>query len=220
MRWCFHWPGQDFAGAQISIPPVLSPPVKLFAIAIAARASMRGDGFDVYLADLTRLTASHGAAGAEMAILAARALASATAGEAIAAFVQSTGSRNGVSGYMYHSVPAVLHAWFTHPRDFAQALTTLIRCGGDTDTTAAMLGAIIGSRVGRAGIPTKWLNDLAEWPRTVAWIDALARTTAEAVQQGKPQAAQPLSIIGLVLRNAFFFVLVLAHGLRRLLPPY
>ena len=190
------------------------------AIALAARASMRGDRFDVYLADLTRLTASHGAAGVEMASLAGRAHASATAGEAIETFVQSTGSRNGVSGYMYHSVPAVLHAWFAHPRDFAQALTTLIRCGGDTDTTAAMLGAIIGARVGRAGIPTKWLSDLAEWPRTVAWIAALAHTTAEAVQKSKPQAAQPLPIIGLVLRNLFFFFLVLAHGLRRLLPPY
>ena len=109
---------------------------------------------------------------------------------------------------------------FTHPRDFAQALTTLIRCGGDTDTTAAMLGAIIGARVGRAGIPPRWLDDLAEWPRTVAWIEALARTTAGAVQKNQLQAAQPLSIIGLVLRNACFFVLVLAHGLRRLLPPY
>ena len=54
----------------------------------------------------------------------------------------------------------------------------------------------------------------------VAWIDVLARTTAEAVQKNQPQPAQPLSIIGLVLRNLFFFFLVLAHGLRRLLPPY
>ena len=190
------------------------------AIALAARASMRGDDADAYFADLSRLSLQFDAAGAELVRYAVSARASVKAGEAIETFVQSTGSRNGVSGYMYHSVPAVLHAWFAHPRDFAQALTTLIRCGGDTDTTAAMLGAIIGAGVGRTGIPPRWLDDLAEWPRTVAWIEALARTTAEAVQKNQPQAAQPLSIIGLVLRNACFFVLVLAHGLRRLLPPY
>lgn len=190
------------------------------AIALAARCSMRGQGFDIYLADLARLTAPHGAAGAELVDLARRAHASAAAGEPTAVFVQSLGCGKGVSGYMYHSVPGVLHAWFSHPRDYAQAVTAIIRCGGDTDTTAAMLGAIVGAGVGRSGIPQPWLADLVEWPRTVLWMEGLAMEAARAAQSGKPGTARPLSIAGLVLRNAGFFLLVLAHGLRRLLPPY
>jgi ADP-ribosylglycohydrolase len=190
------------------------------AIALAARCSMRGQAFEVFLSDLARLTAMSGAAGAELVDLAARAHASAAAGEPTEVFAQSLNCAQGVSGYMYHSVPAVLHAWFSHPRDYARAVTAIIRCGGDTDTTAAMLGAVVGAGVGRSGIPRKWLDDLVEWPRTVAWMEGLAQKLARATQSGEPGTAHPLPIAGLALRNGGFFVLVLVHGLRRLLPPY
>ena len=190
------------------------------AIALAARCSMRGQGVETYLADLARCAAPLGAAGAELVALAARARDSAGKGEATRGFVKSLGCIDGVSGYMYHSVPAVLHAWFLHPRDYARAVTTIIRCGGDTDTTAAMLGAIVGAGVGRTGIPEKWIGDLVEWPRTASWMESLARKAVDATQSGEPGAAQPLSIVGLALRNAAFFMIVLGHGLRRLLPPY
>jgi ADP-ribosylglycohydrolase len=190
------------------------------AIALAARCSMRGQGVEAFLADLARLITPLGVAGAELVALAERARASATAGEATEIFVKSLGCFEGVSGYMYHSVPAVLHAWFLHPRDYKCAVTAIIRCGGDTDTTAAMLGAIVGAGVGRAGIPQRWIEGLIEWPRTVFWMESLALKAAHAAQSGESCAAQPLSIVGLALRNAGFFVLVLVHGLRRLLPPY
>lgn len=190
------------------------------AIALAARCSMRKAAAEVFLADLARLSASLGGAGGELVELATRAHASAAAGEPTERFADALGCATGISGYMYHSVPVVLHAWFAHPRDYAAAVTTVIRCGGDSDTTAAMLGAIVGAGVGRSGIPQKWLDDLVEWPRTLAWMEGLAIKAASAAAGGKPGAAQPLSIAGLVLRNAGFFLLVLAHGLRRLAPPY
>jgi ADP-ribosylglycohydrolase len=190
------------------------------AIALAARCSMRNETFDVFLADLARLTAVHGEAGKTLVDLAKRAHQSAAAGESTEVFAQSIDCAKGVSGYMYHSVPAVLHAWFSHPRDYVRAVTAIIRCGGDTDTTAAMLGAIIGAGVGRDGIPQQLLDDLIEWPRTVSWMGTLAIKAARAAQTGEPGTSQHLSIIGLLLRNAGFIVVVLMHGLRRLLPPY
>jgi ADP-ribosylglycohydrolase len=190
------------------------------AIALAARCSMRGQAVEDFLADLARLTKEHGTAGAELVELAARAHASASAGESTDVFAQSLDCAKGVSGYMYHSVPAVLHAWVSHSRDYPGAVTAIIRCGGDTDTTAAMVGAIVGAGVGRSNIPQKWLDDLVEWPRTVSWMEALASKAARSAQHCEPSKAQPLSILGLMLRNAGFFVLVLLHGLRRLFPPY
>ena len=190
------------------------------AIALAARCSMRGQGAKIFLADLQRLSLPLGAAAEELLALAERARESAAAGETTETFVRSIGCGNGVSGYMDHSVPAVLHAWFRHPRDYAAAVTAVIRCGGDTDSTAAMAGAIVGAGVGRDGIPVRWLQDLVEWPRTVAWIESLATKAAQVAQSGEPGRQQPLSLLKLALRNAGFFVLVLAHGLRRLLPPY
>ena len=190
------------------------------AIALAARSSMRGESFEQFLGALRRLTAGHGAAAAELLSMVERAGQSVNAGKTTAEFVASLGCGDGVSGYMYHSVPAVLHAWLSYPRDYAAAVNAIIRCGGDSDTTAAMVGAIVGAGVGKNGIPAKWLDDLIEWPRTVTWMERLARDAAYAAGNRRAQQARPLSIAGLCLRNAGFMALVLAHGVRRLFPPY
>lgn len=190
------------------------------AIALAARCSMRGRSAEEFLADLRRYTVAFGVAGAELVVLADRAHASAGAGDTTEDFARTLNCENGVSGYMYHSVPAVLHAWFSHPRDFASAVTAIIRCGGDSDTTAAMLGAIVGSGVGRGGIPQQWLDNLVEWPRTVAWMEGLAIKAAQAAESGAAGNPHPLSIPALAIRNSGFFFLVLLHGMWRLFPPY
>jgi hypothetical protein len=127
-----------------------------------------------------------------------------------------------VTGFVNHTVPVVLHAWFRHPEDYRRGVLAVVRCGGDTDTTAALVGGIIGARVGKAGIPAGWLAALWEWPRTVGWMERLAWRLAEvcAAGPGGGQPALPLSVTGLLLRNLVFLAVVLGHGFRRLLPPY
>ena len=93
-------------------------------------------------------------------------------------FANSIGCTTGVSGYMYHTLPCALHVWLAHQHDYRAAVTAMIRLGGDADTTAAIVGAIAGARVGRAGIPAQWLNNLVEWPRTVAWMEQLGARLA------------------------------------------
>jgi ADP-ribosyl-[dinitrogen reductase] hydrolase len=145
---------------------------------------------------------------------------SATAGESTTAFAEAQGWRRGVSGYVYRTVPAAVHAWLRHRRDFRAAVTDVIRCGGDTDTTAAIVGGIIGSAVGKAGIPPDWLATLFEWPRTVAWMEQLGEELGRTLAEGKTGQPPHLSALGLLGRNQFFLLIVLAHVLRRCLPPY
>ncbi|RLJ65172.1 ADP-ribosylglycohydrolase family protein [Sulfurisoma sediminicola] len=190
------------------------------AIALAARCSMQGRPFEAFVADLERLLAEHDAAGRELVGLALRVRDSVASGEPTEEFVRRIGGAGGVSGYVYQSVPAVLHAWHSSSPDFARALKAIIRCGGDTDTTAAMLGGIIGAGTGKAGIPAKWLDDLAEWPRTVRWMEQLALRAEQAAGSSAAGGNIGLPLAGLLLRNAGFIVLVLAHGFRRALPPY
>jgi hypothetical protein len=125
-----------------------------------------------------------------------------------------------VSGYVYRTVPAAVHAWLRHQRDFRAAVTDVIRCGGDTDTTAAIVGGILGSAVGKRGIPPEWLAALFEWPRTVRWMeglgDALGRTLAGG-EAGRPPRLSAAALFG---RNQLFLLIVLAHVFRRGLPPY
>jgi ADP-ribosyl-[dinitrogen reductase] hydrolase len=47
-------------------------------------------------------------------------------------------------------------------RPFEAGLTDVVRLGGDTDTNAAVAGALLGALHGREGLPARWLDRLAE----------------------------------------------------------
>lgn len=189
------------------------------AVALAARSSMRRETSDEYLAHVRRFFRPMGNAGQELLTLLEKAAASAARGEPTAAFADSIGCTRSVSGYMYHSVPVALHAWLSFPRDLPAAVTAAIRCGGDTDTIAAITGAIVGAAVGRAGIPESWLANLWDWPRGVRWIELAAERAAHGVA---PPGSSALYVPPhwLLVRNLGFLLIVLAHGFRRLAPPY
>jgi ADP-ribosylglycohydrolase len=140
---------------------------------------------------------------------------SAARGDTLASFATRIGSPKGISGYCYHAVPCVLHAWFRHPEDFARGLVEVISAGGDTDTAGAIYGGIVGARVGKEGIPEAWRENTLEWPRSLHWMERLAIAVA-ADDRPAPGYFSP----GVLLRNIVFLVVVLGHGLRRLAPPY
>lgn len=146
---------------------------------------------------------------------------SVASGESTEEFTLAKGWTRGVSGYMYQTVPAVLHAWLSYADDYRSAVQAVIRCGGDTDTTAALVGGIVGAAVGKAGIPEEWQRALWEWPRTVPWMEQLGRALhASANGLAERKRPQRLPAVGIVVRNGLFLSLVLMHGFRRLLPPY
>ena len=190
------------------------------AVALAARASMRGEDAAQYLLHLRRFAAPFGQAGQELVMLLEGAAASVSRNEPTVTFAASIGCGKEVSGYMYHSVPVALHAWLAHPRDLEAALAAAIRCGGDTDTVGAITGAIVGAGVGPAGIPAPRLEALWDWPRGPRWIERAARNAIDAVEKRAGLDPLYISPFGLLARNFLFLLVVLAHGFRRLAPPY
>lgn len=140
-------------------------------------------------------------------------------GESTAAFSLSLGLTRGVTGFVNHTVPVCLHAWLSQPDDYEAAVLAVIRCGGDTDTTAAIVGAIVGAAVGVSGIPDTWQTDLWEYPRSRQWLQQLAQRLARHCA-GEVQSPLPLFWPALIPRNILFMLIVLGHGVRRLLPPY
>ena len=147
-------------------------------------------------------------------------VASLDAGESAPAFVAALGSRNGVTGYMLHTLPAVLHVWLRHQDDYIGGVTEMIRLGGDADSTAAIVGGLIGARVGCEGIPPHLLANLRNWPRSIKFIERVAQRLAQARQLDTPLSEVRSFCLATPLRNLFFLAVVLAHGFRRLLPPY
>jgi hypothetical protein len=96
----------------------------------------------------------------------------------------------------------------------------MIRLGGDADTTAAILGGIIGARVGREGIPPHLLHSLRDWPRSTGFIERVAQRLAHTRLASTRLREVRSFMFATPLRNLFFLAVVLAHGFRRLLPPY
>jgi hypothetical protein len=181
---------------------------------------MRGEIPEEYLFHLERFATPFGEQGRQLVELAQRAAASAAAGEQTVVFAASIGCERAVSGYVYHTVPVALHAWLTSPGNLEAALDAVIACGGDTDTVAAITGAIVGAGVGRAGIPESHLARIWDWPRGAKWIEDAARNALAAADTRLPKPALWLSPFKLVARNLVLLGVVLLLGFRRLLPPY
>lgn len=146
---------------------------------------------------------------------------SAERGETTEAFARSIGvGAKGVSGYVYQTVPIALHAAWRFPDDLRAALHTAYLCGGDTDTVGAIVGGIVGAGVGRTDLPPNLVGGLWEWPQSVLWLDSVAKSLSGALQSGKARSAPPVNFWGRIPRNLVFLAVVLAHGFRRLLPPF
>jgi ADP-ribosylglycohydrolase len=65
----------------------------------------------------------------------------------------------GETGYVVHCVEIAF--WFvTHDRTLEDALIDLAQAGGDTDTNAAVAGALLGARYGEAALPPRWLAQI------------------------------------------------------------
>ncbi|CAB1079212.1 ADP-ribosylglycohydrolase [Olavius algarvensis Delta 1 endosymbiont] len=190
-----------------------------FAVALAAQLARQNE---TVVADyfLDQLRSSLGSDGDELSSLIENAAKSAENGQSTESFADSLGLSKGVSGYVYHSVPVAIHAWFAHQHYFRAAVTSVIQCGGDTDSTGAIVGGIVGTTVGKNGIPAEWLNHLFEWPLSVSWMERLGVQVDSSIGSDAKDRPIALPVWGLLPRNLFFLLVVLYHGLRRLFPPY
>ena len=72
----------------------------------------------------------------------------------------------GISAFVVSSVLWSLYAFLRTPEDYMKTIYTAIAAGGDTDTTAAMAGAISGAYLGIGAIPSdlsQYLTDRGTW---------------------------------------------------------
>jgi ADP-ribosyl-[dinitrogen reductase] hydrolase len=189
------------------------------AVALAAKHSREHEAIDANVW-LDQVVDWIGNDGAELFDLLRRVVKSVNDGERTTAFAESLGLAKGVTGYTYHTVPVAIHAWLSHPKDFREAVTAMIRCGGDADTTAAIVGGIVGAGVGREGIPDEWIAGIWEWPRSTAWMQKLSESLADSIEGRQISKVPTINPLVVLLRNLLFLLIVLFHGFRRIAPPY
>lgn len=135
-------------------------------------------------------------------------------------FASKIGLSNGITGYSIHVTIIAIYSWLLHWRDFRGAVTSVLHCGGDTDTAGAIVGAIAGAVTSDANIPEVWRSRLLEWPRSTKRINEIAVRLAEQQRSGTILGPVRYFWPAIPLRNIFFLIVVLLHGARRVLPPY
>jgi poly(ADP-ribose) glycohydrolase ARH3 len=79
---------------------------------------------------------------------------------------------NGIEAH--RSVPTASYLALTYSPDFQDAVRAAISLGGDTDTIAGMVGAIVGAHVGERGLPAEWIEQLEEGARGRSFARELA----------------------------------------------
>jgi poly(ADP-ribose) glycohydrolase ARH3 len=85
---------------------------------------------------------------------------------------------NGIEAH--RSVPSASYVALTYSPNFREAIQAAISLGGDTDTIAGMVGAIVGAHVGERGLPKEWMEQLEEGPRGRSFARDLAERLFEA----------------------------------------
>ncbi|HEX9283635.1 MAG TPA: ADP-ribosylglycohydrolase family protein [Gemmatimonadales bacterium] len=81
---------------------------------------------------------------------------------------------SGELGYVVHCVEIAFWCAMHRP-SLEEALIFLAEAGGDTDTNAAVAGALLGARDGEAGIPPRWLDQLGAAKGVSALAERLLR---------------------------------------------
>jgi ADP-ribosylglycohydrolase len=189
------------------------------AVALAARESSQNDSVNAERW-LELVSQSLPGEAADLMEMLRSAIASVAKSESTLTYAKALGLDRGVSGYTYHTVPVAIHCWLSFPDDFHKAVTAAIECGGDADTTGAIVGGIVGARVGKENIPTEWISGIWEWPRSVSWMESLGSALSQAWPSSHASRAPSVNPFAVVVRNLIFLSIVLCHGFRRLRPPY
>jgi len=81
------------------------------------------------------------------------------------------------AGYVVHCIEIAF--WFvTHDRSLEETLVFLAQAGGDTDTNAAVAGALLGARYGETALPPRWLDQLVGAQGIAKLAEDLVRAAA------------------------------------------
>ena len=131
------------------------------------------------------------------------------------AFAQKLGLEKGVGGYIYQTLPIVLHSWLRNRNDLKQAIIDVVKCGGDTDTTGAIVGSIVGANLKGEEPPQAWIDGIFDFPRDVKFIEKISFELANVIEHKKADKASSLSALLIILRNVLFLIIVIIVSVTR-----
>lgn len=123
----------------------------------------------------------------------------------------------GVSGYVVWTLAFATYLFLRHGDAPLRGWAEGIAAGGDADTIAAILGAWMGAHVGESRLPAHLIARLHDGPFGPTHLRHLAEALVRA-DDGAGRTPPKYSRLAAVARNLMLWPVILAHGLRRLVP--
>ena len=120
-------------------------------------------------------------------------------------YVQELGQESGVSGYCIHTFCAAVYANFYFKNDFKKIIHWCISCGGDTDSVAAVAGALAASSE-KCELPEDLIANIKDWPFSVSYM--------KNIKGQSNNLKYPL--LKMLFRNIFFVPLILVLAVIRI----
>ena len=119
-------------------------------------------------------------------------------------YVIDQGWEKGVSGYCIHTFCAAVYANLYYKNDFEKIIHWTIACGGDTDSVAAVAGALAASS-DNCQLPDKYIAKITDWPFSVNYMKSISGNS-NSLKFPFPK---------MILRNLFFVPLILVLAIVR-----
>ena len=93
------------------------------------------------------------------------------------------------SGYVIHCLEASLWCAAQHPTRYRDAVLAAVNLGDDTDTTAAVTGALMGLNLGYQAIPPLWVEGLARRDAVFRLCRDFAERVVEEAEDARAEQA-------------------------------
>ena len=113
-------------------------------------------------------------------------------------YIIETGLEKGVTGYCIHTFCAAVYASLYFKNDFEKIIYWCISCGGDTDSVAAVAGALAAAS-DRCELPENLISNIKDWPFSKKYIKNVS------TQSNKLS----FPAVKMLIRNIFFVPLIL-----------
>lgn len=131
--------------------------------------------------------------------------------------LEAAAEQLGTSGFIPHTLGWSTFCFLRCGDAVLPALTATIAGGGDTDSSASIVGSWLGALHGPAALPGPLIQRIQDGPFGPTHLRALAHCLA-CRREGRPCPVPGYSAPAALARNLALYPVILGHGFRRLVP--
>lgn len=114
----------------------------------------------------------------------------------------------GALGYTKYSTLLSIYCWLKYYGDYNKTIIEIIKCGGDTDTNAAIVGSLAGATIGFSNISSNLVNKLNDPIITKKDLDILSFSIINKENNIKTWKIKYLGFLKNIISLFYFLIMI------------